>query len=97
MIPIATNGINIHGAYYCPAVLGEAKPDNNIENLKRIPVEITSYQTGRMEIWAHNGEEAGEIAAYLTENDIKTYAAPYHTGIRAEYKPDTEKDITETK
>lgn len=51
--------------------------------LEKFDVEVTDYRTGDIKIWAHNDEEARDIACGLTTDEINTYVACHKAGLKA--------------
>ena len=80
----ATNGVMRNGAYFCEKLFG--KCPKVIEDFSTFMPTITCYDSGKMPIWAHNEIEAGDVAGYLTKEDIRRYRTFERVGIRAEFE-----------
>lgn len=78
------NGVIKDGAYFCEKLFG--KCPEVIEDFSKFMPKITCYDSGKMSIWAHNEAEAGEVASYLTKEDICRYRTFERVGIRAEFE-----------
>lgn len=83
------NGKIINDAYWNEERLGKINAETAYEeflpeDLNKYKAKITNLHGGDLTIWAHNEDEAIDIAGYLTEDEIETFINCSHVGLRVE-------------
>lgn len=83
------NGKIINDAYWNEERLGKINPETAYEefipeDLNKYNTKITNLHGGNLTIWAHNEDEAMDIAGYLTEDEIETFINCSHVGLKVE-------------
>lgn len=71
------------GAYWNEEKLGIPNEEDSMpDDLKKFTAEIQSEDKCFIDIWAHDEEEALDIADNLTETELKAYTGPFHISRR---------------
>lgn len=96
------NGKIIDDAYWNEERLGKINAETAYEEfipegLNKYKAKITNLHGGNLTIWAHNKDEAVDIAGYLTEDEIETFINCSHVGLRVEMRVEMSESNEQTK